>query len=303
MTLPIAKKAPAGGLRWPQIFIRPGHRQLGAVILLILVLAFPMRSQPIVTYELGTARAARLTVTAGKDAAFDQLFQEFRQNPLSRVEVDDSLKPFTFIIKNTSEKTIAMMGFYYERTYADRPSSSDTLVLDTRQKYQPAFKPGQAVFVSPGVQGVGPNLAMTRPSRNADAANRFGTAVSVVAALDCVIFEDGTVVGPDRLGISVRYEAQRQAASDLFDALSALKASGASPSEVAAYVERLAALRPEPARVEGSLSRNGSYFHDLFLQLWAMKVSLLKTASRLDGLITSAAEIKAAIKPLLTANR
>jgi hypothetical protein len=259
-----------------------------------------MQSQPRVTYQLDTARAAGLTVTCGTDPAFDELFQDFLRNPQSRLEIGNALKPFSFLVKNSSEKTIAMMGFYYARTYVDRPSTPANIVLDTRAKYLPAFKPGQTVFVSPGVQSVGPNTATMTARQYTQMDNMFATAVAVVAVFDAVIFDDGTVVGPDRLGIAARYEGQRQGASDLLDGLSALRAKKAGPNEVAAYVERLAALRPTPGSLRsGAPSEISAYFHDSFLQLWAMNINNIKNAPSLDDLVSSVSEVKARIKPLV----
>jgi hypothetical protein len=269
-----------------------------AEALAMLLLPLLAWSQPKIDYNLDLAQAQGLTVVLGTDPRFQELAKPVLQNPRSQMTISEGMKPFILLVKNTSTKAISMMAVGYNRTYLNRPPTATDVVVDTRGHTGPAFKPGDVVLVAPGIQVLGPNLAYMSPSAHTQVSNEFETAMSVGVVLDSVIFEDGVLVGPDNLGISVRYGAEMRAIEEVIASLHKLNSAGATAAQVREYGQSLAALRPQPSAQGEKLGRDTTFWHDAKLQTLGMRISSSGSTATLDDLITSLSQMHSRLGPV-----
>lgn len=238
-----------------------------------------------VEYNLNAAHAAGLAVWAGTDPKFADLATQVLQNPRTQMTVTDGMKPFTLLVKNTSGKAVAFIGVRYLHTHYDRPERPWDICIGTTSQVRPALKPDEVTLITPGIQVSGPSFVFTTPRSAQAASNEFETATSVVVNFDSVIFEDGTVYGPDNIGTALRYEGERLAMGEIIGSLRTLKLEGFD--KVVQYGERLAALRAKSAPSSDGRFANQSFWHDSKLQAIGMRVASLKNESDLDQVIAS----------------
>lgn len=113
-------------------------------------------------------------------------------------------------------------------------------------------------------------------------------AVSVTASLDCVVFEDGTAVGPDTTNLFSQVEDQVQSKKDLLQTIHTQYFSGRPPKEILDDTDELAA-QPEAAPSNNSL---GSYYR-YYRKQYAGEIAAIRKYER-----DEARTIMRALRPL-----
>jgi len=224
----------------------------------------PAHSQPKITYDPAAAVAAGLTVTFGNDPLFMEAARPFLQHPKAQFGDLTPLMPYGVVLTNTSSKAIAMFSVIYERVYTGRPwpSNTGTIAINTRNSDGVAnFGPGQSVLIFPGVSLVGPITALRQSIIDQEVKVLEGVT-SVRLVVDGVIFEDGLLFGPDRHGLAVRYDAERQAIRDVLQEAQKIPAN----EDFQQYVQGLASLQlPQLASVAEPL-RDGAFYYQRMRQ-------------------------------------
>jgi hypothetical protein len=145
----------------------------------------------------------------------------------------------SFVVSNGADKAIIGIGVKWtltdsagrESTYSNRSHSFQVrggrpLALPRGQLLAgpETFVP-EAILLHPegGVIGVVPDDRIIA---------RFSGAAEIAAEVDCIIFQDGEVVGPDQLGLVNMIRDRREASQEVLKRVEQARAKGQDPTEV-----------------------------------------------------------------------
>lgn len=178
-------------------------RGLAFAIFCALMSSVRMTAEPLVTYiglpgsGIELAPASSTEFTAALNASIDP----------SLLPLLQPLPPFGAIIKNgTSERLILVGVRFYLKGPDGRNAASGASLQTSGNPSMNTLGPGALVLITPGAGALvlgprrgsgGGTSGVGSPKILANRAELYGRQAEIDVTLDCVIFADGGVIGPD----------------------------------------------------------------------------------------------------------
>lgn len=203
-----------------------------------LVSSLPAHSQPRLTITPPDTAEVSL---APYDVANHPSFTKVFQNAYS-----DRLRPFSLVLTNLSRQSI--VGLTVRWNWIDQTGQQRThdQTTDALFLYRPSLLPsGVRMLIAPGLflQETLAQSGFVEPG--ADRAQRdveeLERSASSSVTLDTIIFEDGTVIGPDQSETVASLSARKAAADSIVQAARQAKTDG---RDVSAVLTDIASRRP-----------------------------------------------------------
>jgi hypothetical protein len=184
-------------------------------------------------------------------------------------EAADSVRPFSVILVNRSNKDVIAYAVQWEAVDAEgaRAGQIDSYI-------QPGTLMGADPPDDEKIKAMGSAVRAHQSrllfwggfdgdlrtlSKGGGVDPQLAGAVSVTASLDCAVFDDGTAVGPDTSNFFSQVEGQVQAKKDLLRSIHSQYFSGKPPVEILDAVGALAA-QPEENPSDNSPSSYYRYY-------------------------------------------
>jgi hypothetical protein len=271
--------------------------------MLLGIASMALDAQPIVKYSAPGISASEVELITPNDPAFETELRVFLAHPRTDLGDVAQIRPFMIFLKNRSKEGILLASVRWDRVFQGRPTVS-LICMNTRHlDGSAAFTPGLTYAALPWAGGViGPGLATApRPEVLPRLLVPFLETKEVDVVLDAVIFDTGRLVGLDRGGIVVRYDAERKATQDLAAELHKLKSQGAGVQATKRYLEGLAGLRPEPRSIP-DMWRDVEYNYSRRQRGLAMGLLAFDRAENLDVAISWVEAQAAQFRDLFRAN-
>ncbi len=178
-------------------------------------------SQPAISYE-GLPGSGVALITQGSSDFRTAL--EFGLDAAGRKAIRP-VEPFLVILRNDASKPIAAAVVRYERVSREgRRTSANSIWLTTQNLERRKAHPGEKILIGPF--GGFSRLLRDRPAwqdaaaASSDAARRaaeFAEEAEVRITLDSVVFDDGTLLGPDKAGLEWKLREYLRAERELRD--------------------------------------------------------------------------------------
>lgn len=225
--------------RWMEVRMEDALKWRNLLPIALLVSSFPAHSQPRLTITPPDTAEVSLAVY---DVANHPSFTKVFQNAYS-----DRLRPFSLVLTNLARQSI--VGLTVRWNWIDQTGQQRThnQTTDALFLYRPSLLPsGARMLIAPGLflqetlaqSGfVGPGA--DRAQRDVEELER-STSSSVT--LDTIIFEDGTVIGPDQSETVASLSARKKAADSIVQAARQAKAAG---RDVSGVLSDIASRRPD----------------------------------------------------------
>jgi len=147
---------------------------------------------------------------------------------------DAALQSASFVLTNTSDKAIFAISAEWLLTGRDGRERRWSFHSDNFMfpKAGPVLKPHDKLFVAPGL--FVPASTVGNPGVSGDMSaglgRELGKAARVEVVVDCLIFEDGELLGPNKRGYSYELQTRKQAAEAVVQAVIAAQQKGEPPS-------------------------------------------------------------------------
>ena len=244
-----------------------------------------MPAQQRIRFDSDVVQQAGVMVTPASDAGFEAELLPFLQNPRSDLAAFAPIRPYSLIIRNTSSKNIAAISLRWDRSFAAAPPNHEVMDITPRHnaEMRAQFATGEAYLVFPSQGTFGNNVARTTAHIADRVVREFSSAETVTILVDAIILDDGRLVGPDKGGMSVQYETERQAILDTLQSLQTLRSLNKSH---ASFLQQLAAVRPQPTNPEAR--RDVKFNYDKM----RLKLSSLLNPASIEEAITTVSVIR-----------
>lgn len=165
---------------------------------------------------------------------------EMRRN-FTDAEISELLaaEPLWIILRNASPKTlIAAVVRFTGTDLSGQPQAASVVWLTTQDQQHRKLHPGEDLLIGPcsGVTKILRSTAISGAPAGAGAAAEASEHFPATSALlDAVVFEDGTLVGPDTEGLENGLRQRLRAERELYT-----RAGGLPPGERRAYLQSAA---------------------------------------------------------------
>ena len=142
--------------------------------------------------------------------------------------------PFSVIVENNTERTVALMAVRFDMAGPRAKQYSVVHFADTlRNPEKSDFRPGARRFVcaEPAYTSLvirGDVAANTRGRMNLGNLRKM---IQIKATLDCIAFEDGEFAGPDSQGSFERFASEREVEASVIAEMLSLEGSPVSTLE------------------------------------------------------------------------
>lgn len=169
--------------------------------------------------------------------------------------------PASFVITNRSDRSV--VGLVVRWAYTDRDGhqrvhkySSDGFLIPTARI---VLSPGKRLLVAPGASlpeslALSPHVGSTVDALDGRAVPSMQDASEITVQIDCVIFDDGEVVGPNQSNYDIEIQNRKIAAEQLAKQVRNAQAMGREPISAARQIIEAARERTEPPNQSDTLS-------------------------------------------------
>jgi hypothetical protein len=229
----------------------------------LVYLPLVAEAQTVLTFDLTSVSRAEVSVKslhASEPSVFDRVFKLATSPRLHQ------LKPASFVVTNNSKR--AIIGIAVEWTFTDAAGNSKKYGSRTHSflavDQSPLALPGTTLFVAPSL--FIPELAARTTGGligslpEEAVSEQISSASAIRVEIDSIVFDDGEVVGPNRLQLPEDIQDRQAAADAIVKEILDAKAEGADPKK--ALVE----LSNRPLKVSSRARKYQSIFIEQLLQ-------------------------------------
>lgn len=175
-------------------------------------LAVSALGQPRIQYNIDAAAQAGIEVYHEGRYGFAQHLNRMANDQTGLSDISPSM----FFMKNTSDRNIDSTVVIYRFKLPGDPAVRQSFFILAHNIRASHFHPGELYAVYPGAGTVGPDSLNLNPNTLRLTRNWLSHVTDVRVSLDAVIFENGELVGPNTSGIDVRWNAERNAAKEIY---------------------------------------------------------------------------------------
>jgi hypothetical protein len=149
--------------------------------------------------------------------------------------------PSTFLLTDQDPSGRAIVALAVQWVYTDNSGhqGEDSLRSDKylRQTPNVLLPPSASLLVAPGVflqkaLALGPHIGSPLQALDGHGSSWAATASKITITVDCVIFEDGEVVGPNNSHLDLEIQSRKIAAGKLAKQVRSVQSAGGDPTPV-----------------------------------------------------------------------